>query len=138
MGSVRFPWMLGDTMEDPVWGSQGGSLCPCQVSQEGERLSCLSVSTLIRAGKGAVEGCYGQEEGRGEMGGREKQKEKSEVKRKLGREKKERRPKKKKKKRRGPLSACRDGLLPHKALTQGWWLPKLCQRSCPFPANVKP
>lgn len=88
MGSVRFPWMLGDTMEDPVWGSQGGSLCPCQVSQGGERLSCLSVSTLIRAGKGAVEGCYGQEEGRGEMEGREKQKEKSEVKRKLGREKK--------------------------------------------------
>ena len=90
MGSVRFPWMLGDTMEDPVWGSQGGGLCPRQVSQGGEGLSCLSVSTLIRAGKGAVEGCYGQEEGRGEMGGREKQKEKSEVKRKPGREKKER------------------------------------------------
>lgn len=115
MGSVRFPWMLGDTMEDPVWGSQGGSLCPCQVSQEGERLSCLSVSTLIRAGKGAVEGCYGQEEGRGEMGGREKQKEKSEVKRKLGREKKERRPKKKKKKKERP-TLCLPGWAP---ATQG-------------------
>lgn len=32
---------------------------------EGRR---LSVSTLIRAGKGAVGGCYGQEDGRGEAG----------------------------------------------------------------------
>lgn len=28
----------------------------------------LSVSTLLRAGKGAVEGCYGQAEGRGKAG----------------------------------------------------------------------
>lgn len=33
----------------------------------------LSVSTLIRSGKGAVEGCYDQEEGRGKVGEREKQ-----------------------------------------------------------------
>lgn len=41
----------------------------------------LSVPTLIRSGKGAGEGCYGQEKGRGKVGEREKQK--SEVKRKL-------------------------------------------------------
>lgn len=33
----------------------------------------LSVSTLIRSGKGAVEGCYDQEKGRGKVGEREKQ-----------------------------------------------------------------
>ena len=65
-------------------------LHPRQVSQGGEGVSSLSVSTLIRAGTGTGEGCYGQERGRGKMEGREKQKEKSEVKRKLGREIKER------------------------------------------------
>lgn len=65
-------------------------LHPRQVSQGGEGVSSLSVSTVIRAGKGTGEGCYGQERGRGKMEGREKQKEKSEVKRKLEREIKER------------------------------------------------
>lgn len=35
---------------------------------KGEGRGWLSVSTLIGSGKGAVEGCYGQEKGRGEAG----------------------------------------------------------------------
>lgn len=51
-----------------------------------ERVSALpgflSVPTVLGSGKGAAEGCYGQEEGRGKAGEREKQK--SEVKRSQG------------------------------------------------------
>lgn len=73
-------------MEEWVWGSQGEGALPIPGLHGRGRGSCLSVSTLIRAGKGAEEGCYGQEKGKGKMGEREKQKAKSEVKRKLGRE----------------------------------------------------
>lgn len=77
-------------MEKWTWGSQGEGALPTPglPGKEGGG-NYLSVSTLIRTGKGAVEGCYGQEKGKGKMGEREKQKEKSEVKRKLGREIKE-------------------------------------------------
>lgn len=43
-GSVRFHWVLEDALETSGFSGKGG-------------VSCLSVSTLIRAGKGAVEGC---------------------------------------------------------------------------------
>lgn len=64
-------------MGDQVGGSQEEGSLPGLSGWGGGKgwggMSCLSVSTLIRAGKGAVEGCYGQEEGRGKMGEREKQ-----------------------------------------------------------------
>lgn len=50
-GSWGIQWKSGPG----VLGERG--LCPPKVSQGGEGVSCLSASTLIRAGKGAVEGC---------------------------------------------------------------------------------
>lgn len=111
-------------MGDQVGGSQEEGSLPGLSGWGGGKgggkgwggMSCLSVSTLIRAGKGAVEGCYGQEEGRGKMGEREKQKEQSEVKRKPGREIKER------------PTLCLPGWDPaHEALARGQWLPTLSE-----------